>query len=96
MTANSHFRWLLLPFSACYGIGVWIRNIFFNLEILPSERFDIPVLSVGNITVGGTGKTPMALSSCGIAYVFRYIRASTEGAVELGLYPNVADRKSVV
>ncbi|MDP4276263.1 MAG: tetraacyldisaccharide 4'-kinase [Bacteroidota bacterium] len=59
MTANSHFRWLLLPFSACYGIGVWIRNILFNLEILPSERFDIPVLSVGNITVGGTGKTPM-------------------------------------
>ncbi|MDP4276878.1 MAG: pyrroline-5-carboxylate reductase [Bacteroidota bacterium] len=32
----------------------------------------------------------MSLSSCGIAYVFRYIRASTEGAVELGLYPNVA------
>jgi len=32
----------------------------------------------------------MSLSSCGIAYAFRYIRAATEGAVELGLYPNVA------
>jgi len=32
----------------------------------------------------------MALSSCGIAYAFRYIRAATEGGVELGIYPNVA------
>ena len=55
---QSPFRYLLLPFSWLYGIAVWIRNILFNVEILPSTSFDMPVISVGNITVGGTGKTP--------------------------------------
>lgn len=55
---TSVFRFLLLPLSWLYGIGVWIRNILFNAEILPSTSFDMPVISVGNITVGGTGKTP--------------------------------------
>jgi tetraacyldisaccharide 4'-kinase len=48
----------LLPFSWLYGIGVRIRNDLFELGILKSRSFDIPVISVGNITVGGTGKTP--------------------------------------
>jgi len=48
----------LLPFSFLYGWGVWVRNKLFDWKILPSERFDIPVICVGNITVGGTGKTP--------------------------------------
>jgi len=56
--AHSAFRFLLLPFSWLYGIAVWIRNILFNAEILPSTSYDMPVISVGNITVGGTGKTP--------------------------------------
>jgi len=55
---HSFFRFLLLPFSGLYGIAVWIRNILFNAEILPSKSYDMPVISVGNITVGGTGKTP--------------------------------------
>jgi tetraacyldisaccharide 4'-kinase len=56
--AQSSFRFLLFPFSGLYGIGVWIRNVLFNAEILPSKSYDMPVISVGNITVGGTGKTP--------------------------------------
>lgn len=56
--AQSSFRFLLLPFSGLYGLGVWIRNILFNAEILPSKSYDMPVISIGNITVGGTGKTP--------------------------------------
>src|SRR5574344_332005 len=48
----------LLPFSWLYGLGVEIRNFLFNIGILKSRSFDIPVISVGNITVGGTGKTP--------------------------------------
>lgn len=48
----------LLPFSWLYGIGVSVRNNLFELGILKSHSFDIPVISVGNITVGGTGKTP--------------------------------------
>lgn len=48
----------LAPLAFLYGIGVRIRNKFFDWGVLPSEEFDIPVISVGNITVGGTGKTP--------------------------------------
>ena len=49
---------LLTPFSWGYGAGVWLRNTAFNIGLLPQEEFDVPVVSVGNITVGGTGKTP--------------------------------------
>ena len=49
---------LLTPFSWGYGAGVWLRNTAFSIGLLPQEEFDIPVVSVGNITVGGTGKTP--------------------------------------
>ncbi len=48
----------LLPFSWLYGLGVGIRNQLFELGILKQRTFDIPVISVGNITVGGAGKTP--------------------------------------
>lgn len=50
-------KWLL-PLSWLYGIGVKIRNTLFDIGLLKSESFDVPVISVGNITVGGTGKTP--------------------------------------
>ncbi len=48
----------LLPLSWLYGIGVRLRNELFELGILKSRSYDVPVISVGNITVGGTGKTP--------------------------------------
>ena len=51
---------ILTPFSWLFGAGVWIRNMAFNWGILKQESFDVPVVSVGNITVGGTGKTPHA------------------------------------
>lgn len=50
-------KWLL-PFRRLYGLGVRLRNELFELNILKSRQFDIPVISVGNITVGGSGKTP--------------------------------------
>jgi tetraacyldisaccharide 4'-kinase len=49
---------LLYPFSFLYGIVVWFRNQLYDLNILKSKEFDVPVISIGNITVGGTGKTP--------------------------------------
>jgi len=49
---------LLTPFSWAFGACVWLRNAAFNVGLLPQEEFDVPVVSVGNITVGGTGKTP--------------------------------------
>ena len=48
----------LLPLSWIYGWGVRLRNQMFELGILKSRTFDIPVIAVGNITVGGSGKTP--------------------------------------
>ena len=48
----------LRPIAWLYGIGVRIRNAMFEAGILKSKSYDIPVISVGNITVGGTGKTP--------------------------------------
>jgi tetraacyldisaccharide 4'-kinase len=53
-----NFRLLLLPFSFVYGIGVFVRNKFFDFGILNENRFSIPVIGIGNITTGGTGKTP--------------------------------------
>jgi len=50
----------LYPLSWIYGIVVYIRNQLYDLGILKSTEFDVPVISIGNITVGGTGKTPQA------------------------------------
>jgi tetraacyldisaccharide 4'-kinase len=49
---------LTCPLSLLYGFIILVRNILFDLKILKSTEFGIPVISVGNITVGGTGKTP--------------------------------------
>lgn len=49
---------LLYPFSFIYGAITGFRNFMFNSGIIPSQKFSQPVICVGNITVGGTGKTP--------------------------------------
>lgn len=49
---------LLTPLSWIYGAVTFVRNKFFDYGILPSKKFDVPVITVGNISVGGTGKTP--------------------------------------
>ena len=50
-------KWLL-PASWIYGLAVAVRNRMFDGGLLRSRRFGIPVISVGNLAVGGTGKTP--------------------------------------
>lgn len=50
-------KWLT-PLACIYGFVVWVRNLLFDTNVLKSREFDIPVISVGNITVGGSGKTP--------------------------------------
>lgn len=51
---------LLAPAALLYEAGVTLRHRLFDWGILKSVRFDIPIICIGNITVGGTGKTPMA------------------------------------
>ncbi len=52
-------RLLLLPFSLLYGLAVWVRNRFYDWGWIRSKTFDKPVIVVGNLAVGGTGKSPM-------------------------------------
>jgi tetraacyldisaccharide 4'-kinase len=49
---------LLYPLSVLYGIVVYIRNMLYDTKVFKSTEFEVPVISIGNITVGGTGKTP--------------------------------------
>jgi tetraacyldisaccharide 4'-kinase len=53
------FRYLLLPVSFVYGGIIWLRNWLFDKNYLKSAKFNFPIICVGNIAVGGTGKTPM-------------------------------------
>lgn len=54
-----YLRWLLLPFSLLYGLIVIIRNWCYDGGLLKSRSFKVPVISVGNLDVGGAGKSPM-------------------------------------
>ena len=58
MTANVKINKTLLPLAWIYGAVVEFRNKLFDWKMLPVEEFAIPVISVGNLAVGGTGKTP--------------------------------------
>ena len=52
-------RYLLLPLSWFYGLVVRLRNRMFDLGLLRISRASVPVIAVGNLTAGGTGKTPL-------------------------------------
>ncbi len=59
---GSPIRFLLIPFSWFYGASVWIRNRFYELGVFKARRLPCQVISVGNIVVGGTGKTPAVIA----------------------------------
>ena len=67
-------KWLL-PFSWIYGLVVWFRNQLFDIGILKSKDYKIPVIAVGNITVGGAGKTPH------VEYLIRLLKDKVKVAV---------------
>jgi tetraacyldisaccharide 4'-kinase len=53
------FRYLLFPISLIYGGAVMFRNFLFDKNIKKSASFNFPIICVGNLATGGTGKTPM-------------------------------------
>lgn len=69
------FNYGLTPLSFLYGLGVRLRNQLFDWGILPTEKFSVPVICIGNLAVGGTGKTPH------IEYVIRLLRRRYKIAV---------------
>ena len=70
---------LTIPLSWLYTLGVVIRHSMFNRRLLPSFSVDTPTICVGNLAVGGTGKTPM------VAYLVRLLQ-------ENGFRPAVLSR----
>ncbi len=53
-----NFRLILFPFTVLYALIMELRNFMYDKRILKSEQFEVPVINVGNLSVGGTGKTP--------------------------------------
>jgi tetraacyldisaccharide 4'-kinase len=77
---------LLYPLAWLYGVGVSMRNQMYDLNLLKSTEFDVPVISIGNITVGGTGKTPhveylvnLLKEKFGVATLSRGYKRKTSG-----------------
>ena len=63
---------ILYPFSLLYGLILAFRNVLYDLKILKSCSFDIPVICVGNLSYGGTGKTPL------VEYLIRLLKDNND------------------
>lgn len=91
-------HWYLYPFSLIYGAVVQFRNKFFDWGWIESKKFNIPVISVGNITVGGTGKTPhieyllnVIDDKYSAAIISRGYKRKTKGYIEVKTQSNVSE-----
>lgn len=54
-------KFLLVPFVPIYAVIIYIRNLFFDNSVFKSESVDAKIISIGSITVGGSGKTPLVI-----------------------------------
>jgi tetraacyldisaccharide 4'-kinase len=63
------FRVLLLPFAILFWVAVAIRNWMYDKKIIKSVSFGLPLICVGNLSVGGTGKSPM------VEYLVKHLKA---------------------
>ena len=80
-------RFLLFPFAILYGLAVRLRHFLYDRGWLQSKQYPFPTLCVGNLAVGGTGKTPMVeylvrlLGEEQVAILSRGYRRKTKGFV---------------
>ncbi|GLR18822.1 tetraacyldisaccharide 4'-kinase [Portibacter lacus] len=58
MVQNVLVKLLLSPFSLLYGLIISMRNFFFHIGLIKRSSFNIPVINIGNLSIGGAGKTP--------------------------------------
>lgn len=86
---------LLLPLSLVFGAIVFVRNLFYDKKILKQKQFDFPVINVGNLTTGGTGKTPhveyllrLLRKEYSVATLSRGYKRNTKGFLVAGLNDN--------
>lgn len=87
--------WYFWPLAWLYGLGVYLRNRFFDWGWLKTHTFKKAVISVGNITVGGTGKTPhvaylieLLQQQFGVAVVSRGYKRKSKGLQEASVSSN--------
>ncbi len=96
MRIIKYIRLVLLPISVLYGLIIRIRNYCFDKGILYSKEYSLPIISIGNITVGGTGKTPLTellignlISGYRLALISRGYKRKTKGVI-------ISDKNSTV
>lgn len=77
--ADGYYHWLLAPFSALFFVLSALRRALYRIGVLRSSRVAVPVIVVGNISVGGTGKTPVTI------WLAKQLRSR-------GLSPGIASR----
>lgn len=68
-------RWILIPLTLLYAGVIWLRNRLYDWGWLKSQSFDLPVVVIGNLAVGGTGKSPMT------EYILRQVKDTVNIAV---------------
>jgi tetraacyldisaccharide 4'-kinase len=73
--AMQYLRLLLFPFSLLYGFIILVRNKAYDAGLFASRKFDIPIICIGNLAVGGSGKSPMA------EYIIRLLKDKKKIAV---------------
>ena len=65
----------LIPLSFLYGLLMYFRNLLFDFKIVKSKEYQLPIISIGNLCVGGSGKSPM------VEYIVKLLSSHTGVAV---------------
>lgn len=79
MVDQWYLKILLFPFALLYGLGVTLRNTLYSIGMLRGSVFSLPVISIGNLTVGGTGKTPHTEYLIRILQPYLYLAVLSRG-----------------